>query len=734
MLNSNLQMPPRAPRASREPRAPSASSSPISFSKVPLETLVYSDDNSTVDYEEITDVDREYRNEFVELIVGMDLNLSNISYFEKLIYTILVYLEMDRFNLRAVNAIYKLFSYVLSVNDMRKFKDLFKISDYYSNRDFTQILESIKLMESDESIAPPTYNSNSSMTLQEFFDLPEQTLNNLLHTYVENPKILMQDVRVYNFTDDNVTRLFSIMYSIHAYFELVGINANKSDLLKLSQRIKTLIENELKELCYTIIKEVNVKGSYTSTTINIVRTPRNTDSRVILKINRESQNTLIPNSRSNGGTGGTGGSGGLFSGVYPNLNGTQTVGGTSTTHTGNSFLGSSFTDISQTKPNIIQMDEFDMDAMNTLAELDRKGSELVKINESITRRTLTDKLPIPDIIQDSGRSTMRASTSSSQLNGFRRYTPQDRLTITENEIEFRQNPNARALTVQALFSDLLAEHSYILKREIGKGAFGETFICQTTQHSSDPLSVHAIYVMKIQKYGGNDIETTILEKLKSVCSEYYVCFHDYFTSGTYIDSKKKEIKYEFIVMEYLKNYMVMDRMEKTLRDDKILFTHVMNNVYHSIIKLNKMGIHHLDIKPSNIMMSEEGKVKLIDFGAGCYNEDTCIHRKSYTYTTIFVYPPYLYVLDKRKPMTNAILNKSDLWSLGAMMYFIICETSLRCMRIGKTDRELTSTELSEAVKYKFNEVDDDNYDKVIKYLEGLKLDFKIEDLLTIDAF
>ncbi|MEM9346635.1 MAG: serine/threonine-protein kinase [Planctomycetota bacterium] len=87
-------------------------------------------------------------------------------------------------------------------------------------------------------------------------------------------------------------------------------------------------------------------------------------------------------------------------------------------------------------------------------------------------------------------------------------------------------------------------------------------------------------------------------------------------------------------------------------------------VFHAAAKglkvMHDAGYVHADIKPNNIMVTDEGQVKLIDFGQSCKNGTV---KERIQGTPDYIAPEQV----KRRPITP----KTDLFNLGATMYWLL---------------------------------------------------------------
>ena len=71
----------------------------------------------------------------------------------------------------------------------------------------------------------------------------------------------------------------------------------------------------------------------------------------------------------------------------------------------------------------------------------------------------------------------------------------------------------------------------------------------------------------------------------------------------------------YIVMDYLKGIGLKDFEYLDQILDESTTRHIAFELLRILKKLHDFGIAHVDIKPDNIIVTEEGELKLIDFGS-----------------------------------------------------------------------------------------------------------------------
>jgi serine/threonine-protein kinase len=129
------------------------------------------------------------------------------------------------------------------------------------------------------------------------------------------------------------------------------------------------------------------------------------------------------------------------------------------------------------------------------------------------------------------------------------------------------------------------------------------------------------------------------------------------------DSKGFEINVPYIVMEYVKG----KTLKSILRERGFLpYTEacrIMISVLSALEYSNKAGIVHRDIKPGNIMISESGLIKVMDFGiarAISDSAETLTQSKSVIGTAQYLSPE-----QARGEVVDA---RSDIYSAGCVFY------------------------------------------------------------------
>jgi serine/threonine-protein kinase len=128
------------------------------------------------------------------------------------------------------------------------------------------------------------------------------------------------------------------------------------------------------------------------------------------------------------------------------------------------------------------------------------------------------------------------------------------------------------------------------------------------------------------------------------------------------DSNGNQIKTPFIVMEYVKGKLLRDLMhdKKLSIGESIDFA---KGVLTALEISHRAGIIHRDIKASNIMITDEGQVKVMDFGiarAISDSSETQAHSSGIVGTAQYFSP--------EQARGEAVDARTDLYSTGVLLY------------------------------------------------------------------
>jgi Uncharacterized conserved protein len=159
---------------------------------------------------------------------------------------------------------------------------------------------------------------------------------------------------------------------------------------------------------------------------------------------------------------------------------------------------------------------------------------------------------------------------------------------------------------------------YTLKSPIDKGGMGEVWLAENDINIDVAVKILREELMNKQRYIDRfEAEAKVMVNLEhsNICQVYG------YSKITTTDKDGRTIENRpCIIMEYLEGSDLLCRMNNGEHLDETLISKCWNQLVDALNYTHKKGVVHLDIKPSNIFLTDKKEIKLLDFGIARINE------------------------------------------------------------------------------------------------------------------
>lgn len=207
----------------------------------------------------------------------------------------------------------------------------------------------------------------------------------------------------------------------------------------------------------------------------------------------------------------------------------------------------------------------------------------------------------------------------------------------------------------------LANGRYQLGQLIGRGGMAEVRVASDSRLGRTV----AIKIMRSDLANDDIFLSRFRREAHSVAQMNNPNIVNIFDSGeeTIVDENGHTERLPYLVMEYVKGQTLRDIIHAngplSQRDAEQVLLGVLNALEYS----HRMGIIHRDIKPGNIMISEQGVVKVMDFGIARALDDsaaTMTQSQGVVGTAQYLSP--------EQARGESVDMRSDLYSAGCVLY------------------------------------------------------------------
>src|SRR5438876_7701523 len=197
---------------------------------------------------------------------------------------------------------------------------------------------------------------------------------------------------------------------------------------------------------------------------------------------------------------------------------------------------------------------------------------------------------------------------------------------------------------------------YVVKRELGRGGMGAVYLAEQTG-----LGREVAIKELIPSAAADPIA------LKRFLQEAQVMARTSHPNLVQVYDMEQIQGANYIVLEFVRGKSLRDWLNRGAIPPPQVFA-VMHGVLQALDYAHRHAIVHRDMKPENVLISDEGDVKVADFGIARLMDDTGLGGTTTKTGTTVGTPQYM---SPEQAASSKVDGRSDLYSAGIMFYELV---------------------------------------------------------------
>jgi serine/threonine-protein kinase len=197
---------------------------------------------------------------------------------------------------------------------------------------------------------------------------------------------------------------------------------------------------------------------------------------------------------------------------------------------------------------------------------------------------------------------------------------------------------------------------YRVKGELGRGGMGAVYLAE------QPGLGREVAIKELIQSAATDPVA-----LKRFLQEAQVMARTSHPNLVQVHDVELSAEANYIVLEFVRGKSLRDWLNRGPIPPPQVFA-VMHGVLQALDYAHKHAIVHRDMKPENVLLSEDGMVKVADFGIARLTDDTGVGGTATKTGTTVGTPQYM---SPEQVASSKVDGRSDLYSAGIMFYELV---------------------------------------------------------------